>query len=70
VRRCLVCGSDLADRRSDCRYCSPACRQEAYRVRRLAAGKPVGNYETLLDRMAALGRPRRRTRNTSAEEVS
>ena len=30
---CKVCGRVLTARRSDARYCSPACRQKAYRDR-------------------------------------
>jgi len=31
---CTHCGSTMLALRSDARYCSPACRQAAYRARR------------------------------------
>jgi N6-adenosine-specific RNA methylase IME4 len=33
---CVQCGADLGTARSDTHYCSPACRQRAYRGRRAA----------------------------------
>ncbi len=30
---CQVCGAGFAARRSDARYCGPACSQRAYRLR-------------------------------------
>jgi hypothetical protein len=66
ARTCAFCGADLAARRSDARYCSAACRVEAWRLRRLLSGARVGRYATPRDRMAAFGRPRRPTRNTKA----
>jgi hypothetical protein len=36
-RACDVCGETFTPRRADARYCSPACRQRAYRKRRKAA---------------------------------
>jgi hypothetical protein len=33
MRTCGVCGRRLTAKRSDARYCSPACRQKAYRDR-------------------------------------
>jgi hypothetical protein len=33
MRTCGVCGRGLTAKRSDARYCSPACRQKAYRDR-------------------------------------
>jgi hypothetical protein len=36
-QRCLVCEEWFRPERSDSRYCSPACRQRAYRQRRHAA---------------------------------
>jgi hypothetical protein len=67
-RRCGVCGESLDGLRRGARYCSRACKQEAYRVRQLAAGRPVAPYETLNDRMAAYGRPRRSTRRIGVTE--
>lgn len=67
---CPVCGASLDGRRADAVYCSNGCRQEAYRFRRLLAGRPVGRYVSVSDRMAAFGRPRRPTRNTNAVEGS
>jgi hypothetical protein len=62
---CAICGGSLAGL-SDARYCSGACRQEAYRLRRLLAGRPVGRYDSVSSRIAAFGRPRRQRRNTKA----
>lgn len=36
-RRCGLCGADLAGRRADARYCSPACRRKAHRLGRSRA---------------------------------
>jgi hypothetical protein len=36
-RECVVCAERFTPARSDARYCSPACRQDAYRKRRLGA---------------------------------
>lgn len=33
-RRCVVCGDPFTPPRADGRYCSPACRQKAYRRRK------------------------------------
>lgn len=33
-RECAACGSTFTPSRADARYCSPACRQRAYRARR------------------------------------
>jgi hypothetical protein len=35
--RCLVCGETFEAVRADARYCSNACRQDAYRKRKLGA---------------------------------
>lgn len=32
-RQCAVCGEPFEPARADARYCSPACKQKAYRVR-------------------------------------
>jgi hypothetical protein len=45
--RCPVCGAHLAGHRRDARCCSPACRRELARIRRLSAGEPDGRYSTL-----------------------
>jgi hypothetical protein len=37
VRRCEVCEEAFTPTRSDARYCSSACRQDAYRKRKLVA---------------------------------
>lgn len=66
--RCALCGASLGRRRSDARYCSSACRVEAWRLRRLLEGRPVGRYATAADRMAAYGRPRRGRRSQEARE--
>jgi hypothetical protein len=36
-RPCAECGTNLKEYRSDARYCSPSCRQRAYRKRRVTA---------------------------------
>jgi len=57
-RRCPVCGADLAGHRRDAKYCGTPCRVEAWRLRRLLAGRPVGDFATVAARMAAYrGRP-------------
>jgi hypothetical protein len=63
-RKCVVCGASLAGHRADARHCSNGCRAEAWRMRRLLAGAR-GRSSTLADRMAAYGRPRRRSRSQS-----
>ena len=68
VRRCALCGASLEGRRADARYCSSACRVEAWRLRRLLEGRPVGRYATAADRLAAYGRPRRGRRSQEARE--
>lgn len=37
ARECEVCGEEFIPKRSDARYCSSACRQDAYRKRKLGA---------------------------------
>jgi hypothetical protein len=37
ARDCEVCGETFTPKRSDARYCSSACRQDAYRKRKLGA---------------------------------
>lgn len=34
ARKCLACGIVLSQKRRDAKYCSPSCRQEAYRGRK------------------------------------
>ena len=51
---CAFCGVSLKGRRDDARHCSSACRVEAWRLRRLLEGRPVGRYATAADRMAAI----------------
>jgi hypothetical protein len=46
-RTCVACGTSLAGRRPQARFCSPACRREANRLARLAAGEADGQYLTL-----------------------
>lgn len=62
-RTCPICGADLDGLRSDATYCSPACRIEASRRRRLGAGEPVEGYPTLA---AYLERRQRRTKVAEA----
>jgi hypothetical protein len=43
ARNCEVCEEQFEPKRSDARYCSNACRQDAYRTRKLGvatAGRP------------------------------
>ena len=54
---CIVCGVSLAGHRADASHFSNACRAEAWRLRRLLAGRPVGRYKCLADRAGRL-RPR------------
>ena len=70
VSRCPVCGASLASHRADATYCSNACRAEAWRLRRLLAGSPVGRYTCLADRIAAYGRGRRSSRSQEAREAA
>jgi hypothetical protein len=57
----------------------PPCRRElllkrlsrrAWRLRRLLAGRPVGRYRCLADRLAAYGRGRRSSRSQEAREAA
>ena len=70
MKTCLVCGSSLAGHRADASYCSNACRAEAWRLRRLLAGSPVGRYTCVAGRMAAYGRARRSSRSQEAREAA
>jgi hypothetical protein len=47
VRRCPICGVSISGLRSDAVYCSPACRAEASRRRRLGEGRVVDGYRHL-----------------------
>jgi hypothetical protein len=52
-RRCAMCGGPMEKRRRrHARYCSGACRAEASRLRRLAAGTPVDGFTSVADRAA------------------
>ena len=53
VRACPACRASLAGHRADASYCSNLCRAEAWRLRRLLAGRPEGRYTCLADRLAA-----------------
>jgi hypothetical protein len=68
VSACALCGASLEGKRDDARHCSSACRVEAWRLRRLLEGRPVGRYASAHDRMAAYGRPRRGSRSQEARE--
>jgi hypothetical protein len=70
LRRCAVCGTSLEGKRANASYCSNACRAEAWRLRRLLAGRPVGRYKCLADRMAAYGRARRSSRSQEPREAA
>ena len=60
VRGCAICGRALDGRRADARYCGPACRREASRLRRLLAGEPVDGYRNLADYLNARQRRAKR----------
>lgn len=47
MRACAVCGSSLDGSRPQARFCSAGCRTEAWRIRRLVEGVPVGRYANL-----------------------
>jgi hypothetical protein len=47
VTACTVCDAPLSGRRTNARVCSPACRRELSRIRRLAAGESERGYATL-----------------------
>ena len=66
---CAFCGISLKGKRADARHCSSVCRVEAWRLRRLLEGRPVGRYATAADRMAAYGRPRRGRRSQEARDA-
>lgn len=53
-RACVVCGGSLEGRRPQTRTCSPACRAEASRLRRLLAGDAVDGFSSLADRLGRL----------------
>ena len=48
ARRCQACGEPLVKRRADARFCTDKCRRMANRAARLAAGKPDGHYQSLV----------------------
>jgi hypothetical protein len=70
-RRCAMCGGSMEERRRrHARYCPGACRAEASRLRRIAAGTTVDGFASVADREA---RRRRRTgapRGVSARGMS
>lgn len=50
---CPICGSSLADRRSDAQTCSPRCRRELWRLRAILAGNgPLESIEALWEQRA------------------
>jgi hypothetical protein len=51
---CRVCGTEFTATRADARYCSNACRQDAYRKRKVGAD-PLSPAER--QRLAALEQP-------------
>lgn len=57
-RLCALCGGSLEGHRADARFCSPVCRIEASRIRRILASGKVDGYPSLADRLRA---GRRRT---------
>ncbi|MGW5427919.1 hypothetical protein ACWET9_11965 [Streptomyces sp. NPDC004059] len=59
---CETCGEPITTGRADSRYCSPACRQKAYRKRQSAA--PVPEAPPLVN-----ARGRRPPRRTQAESL-
>lgn len=51
MRFCVFCDQPLIQRRSDCRYCSGACKAEGARLRAILSGeKPLG-YRSVVQRM-------------------
>ena len=64
-RHCPTCHGSLNDRRADAVYCSPPCRAEASRRRRLRDGRTVDGYADL----ASYGARQRRTNLQSGGEL-
>jgi hypothetical protein len=60
----------LAGHRADASHFSNACRAEAWRLRRLLAGRPVGRYKCLADRLAAYGRVRLPSRSQEPRQAA
>lgn len=56
ARCCAMCPTTLEHHRAHAVYCSGACRAEASRLRRLAAGKPVDGYASVADRLSVAGK--------------
>lgn len=49
---CRLCSASFRAAFAHARYCSPSCREEAKRLRRILCGQDV-NYESFADRIAA-----------------
>ena len=47
ARVCVICGAPLDGRRRSARYCTPKCRIEASRLRRLLDGEAIDGYTSL-----------------------
>ncbi len=50
-RHCPVCGTDLAAKRSDARFCGGRCRAEASRLSRLLAGADADGWGSVEERL-------------------
>lgn len=56
-RVCAVCDAPLRGRRRDAETCSPACRRERSRLRKLRSGCPDGPYVSEADYLRRARRP-------------
>lgn len=50
---CVVCGDPLVNRHEGARYCSPACRTEASRLKAILNGNYAGPYRSIKERLEA-----------------
>jgi hypothetical protein len=56
-RVCLLCGTGLAGRRPQARFCGPACRVEAHRISAILRGNYTGPYRSVRERLEAAEKP-------------
>jgi hypothetical protein len=54
VRCCRLCGASLEGKRSHARFCTPAHRAEAARLRRILSAAEPGKYPSVHHRLIAL----------------
>lgn len=54
ILHCSICGTVMFSRRFDTRYCSGACRQKAYRMRRRMARRAASMADTIRQLRLAL----------------